>query len=134
MCHPFAARLLDQSSQPATESLVTVHALGSWGRFRPSGPPRRTTVAGLNSATPAATNPAGRRDVPFDGPGDAGSPILRQDRQAKSAPLAAPPLIVRRLAEAEALDRATSSKGAGGAEHDGVGSGAGAGGGRAVAA
>lgn len=49
--------------------------------------------------------------------------LLRSLGRHEGRPLATPPLIVRRLTEAGALDQATSSEAAGGAERVGMGSG-----------
>src|SRR5437870_1776529 len=65
--------------------------------------------------------------------GDAGSPILHQDRQAKSAPLAAP-LIASALVQRLRRSITVSSEEAGGAERVGLGAGEDAGGGGTLTA
>jgi len=64
---------------------------------------------------------------------DAGSPILRQDRQAKSAPLAVPLIVSAALLRLSG-SITVSSEEAGGAERVGVGAGEDVGGGGALAA
>src|SRR5712691_8395135 len=65
--------------------------------------------------------------------GDAGSPILHLDRQANSAPLAAP-LIASALVQRLRRSITVSSEEAGGAERVGVGAGEDAGGGGTLTA